>query len=137
MTIKALLEEFSDVIKGTYGNTYEMFKNPSSKELEPHARGIVTKNGDLYTSDAFHVEILDKLKKMGIVKKDLYTSSREITSEAVFVQRLGKTNKFYMGEITSSKLNKEKREIVNRLFAKAKKKNPHLIFYKTRIVMKS
>lgn len=107
----------------------ELFINPSYSELndcESGCRGIITEKGDLIVAQSnayIHLSIHSAIKKLGQTKKfyEEYWDYIEYGFGGICVQRLGKTNKFYLGESTKGLRSYE--DEIFALLQKAKKKN--------------
>jgi hypothetical protein len=139
--------------------TYYIYINPTSQEMRSkedskNNRGIIDKRGNLYMearwlgdekdhdfkySSLIHEHMLNELHKKGKfleVDNDWWTEGSDVIKYAVFVQRLGSQNVFYLAESYAPELFEEDLdiEVVSEFFNKAEAKNPHLTFHFESIV---
>lgn len=124
---------------------YEVFKNPTMKELTPDVRGLIDSKGNLYVNSdpavGIHLDLIKMLKLKHILKSNYkeFDVFNKYIDDFVAVQRKGNTNTFYLAEsykVTNNPrttLTDENYNDINKVFKKATKKNHHLKFNSTKI----
>ena len=122
-------------------------KNPGNlKNFPPGARGVITKDGDLYmVADAFdfiHQNILDALKKKGIIKGEIraWEDPNDVNNFGFLtVQRVWNTNNIAVGEsmmIPKPKKEEERKaafKLFEPFFNAAAQKNPNIKFVNNQV----
>ena len=131
-----------------------VYKNPDSNEVRKFiatgARGFVSKEGDLYLEgyedDYLDVKLNpDKLSSVmhGPILEMIQMKEPEVIPDVeiawsqaeygITVQRIGKTNKIYIGESVDVTILEEKKNLIRQYLARAKKKNPQFDFFQDSI----
>lgn len=132
-----LYESFSTLLH-MRGESIEIFKNPSTKELQEiqtEARGIIDNDGNLYLASSnekeftivVHYDIGEKLESKGLLKR--YVSGLKSTTQNLNVQRKDKTNNIYLCESYTRGEVRDNMEVVERILKLAQDNNPMLKFY--------
>lgn len=136
--LKPIDEEFIGHIK-SFGDKYEMHKNPKSLELFPHAvRGIITNEGDLYvpkTHLIIHSEIARDLKNNKIIEYNPFIDYRHDPQKSGFltVQREGTSNKMFIGGSTKESAILRDKKWIDNILKIASTKNPYIEFIDNKI----
>jgi len=137
-----LFEKFFDA--GEIGDNYfELFLNPTSKELKEcgaWTRGIITPAGDMYVAKDFkqnsfwimiHIRIIRELAKRGIIRHDQSQEKNwwldPFIHDYLGVIQYNDMNEFFLSENYGEKIDEE--YVVERYLEPASKKNPYIIFY--------
>ena len=124
-----------------------VIKNPGSmKNFPPGARGVITKEGDLYmvpdAENIIHQQILDELKKKGIIKGEVRAWEDPADLDKfgfLTIQRVWNTNSIAVGEsmMIPKPRQEEERAAVLKSFAPyfeaAQKNNPGIRFVNNQV----
>jgi len=124
-----------------------VLKNPGSvKNFPPGARGVITKEGDLYmvadAENVIHQNILDTLKKKGIVKGEVraWEDPNDLDKFGFLtVQRVWNTNSIAIGEsmmIPKPKRAEERKaafDLFKPYLKAAQQKNPQIKFINNQV----
>jgi len=118
---------------------FDTFKNPASvRNMKPDIKAIADIDGNLYVVDdnfyLTHKDIIDHFKPMEPTLANTDWSRKEHCYDNVIcLQRLGKTNKFYLGELYSLRDGIGNWNMVDEVWDKLKTTNPQFKFFKESI----